>query len=74
MHIFHSVSTPSPPEGPAPPLPLLVAKHTKYLSRSLNVMPSHARKDCMPLYHHFVMPNQIGVFIVFSYFCTLNHS
>ena len=65
MHIFNSVSTPSPPEGPAPPLPLLTAKHTKYLSRSLNVMPSHARKDCMPLCH-FVMFNRIAV--VFSAF------
>jgi len=36
------LSTPSPPEDPPPPLPLLIAKHTKYLARSLNVMPSHA--------------------------------
>lgn len=45
ISLNRSVSTPSPPEDPPPPLPLLIAKHTKYLARSLTVMPSHARKD-----------------------------
>lgn len=40
------VSTPPPPSSPPTPsspapLPLLTAKHTKYLVRSLSVLPSH---------------------------------
>ena len=60
------MSTPSPPEDPPPPLPLLIAKHTKYLARSLNVMPSHARKDCTPLYH-FMIPPLVKAICFFHY-------